>query len=106
MPVIHVTDRHGSTHDVVAPEGAKLMFVLRDEAGLQVEGICGGCMVCGTCHVLIDADWVDRLPAPSGEELDMLDSLARLDPRRSRLSCQIVADASVDGLRLTLAPEE
>lgn len=106
MPMIHVTDRQGATHRVVAREGARLMFVLRDDAALEVEGTCGGCMACGTCHVLVDPEWVDRLPPPSSAELDMLDALAHVDPARSRLACQIVADPGVDGLRLALAPEE
>jgi 2Fe-2S ferredoxin len=106
MPTIHVTDRAGKPHEIKAPEGERLMFVMRDEAGLPVEGLCGGCMVCGTCHVFVDADWVDRLPKPSAEEADMLDSLAHFDPKRSRLSCQIEATPAIEGLRFTLAPEE
>ena len=104
--MIHVTDRAGATHAVDARDGDRLMFVLRDQAGLPVEGLCGGCMVCGTCHVHVDPAWFARLPPATAEESDMLDSLTHCDPTRSRLSCQIEARPELDGLRLTLAPEE
>lgn len=106
MPVIHVTDRAGVRHAVEAAAGERLMFVLRDQADLPVEGLCGGCMVCGTCHVYVDAAWAARLPAPQSEELDMLASLGQFVAGRSRLSCQIEASAACDGLELMLAPEE
>ena len=106
MPTIHVIDRQGTAHRVEAREGARLMFVLRDDADLPVEGLCGGCMVCGTCHVFVDPVWVDRLPPASPEESDMLHSLSQFDPGRSRLSCQIASTAALEGLELRLAPEE
>ena len=106
MPVIHVTDRTGASHEVDAREGERLMFVLRDDADLPVEGLCGGCMVCGTCHVYIDPAWVDRLPARKPEERDMLDSLGHFRADVSRLSCLIEATPQIAGLKLTLAPEE
>ena len=87
MVNLRVTDRDGKTHDVKAVAGARLMFILRDDASLPVEGI-------------------ERLPARSSEERDMLESLANMDERRSRLSCQIEVTAAVEGLVLTLAAEE
>jgi ferredoxin len=57
-------------------------------AGLPLEGTCEGQMACSTCHVIVSADWFDRLPPASEEEEDMLD-LASHVTRTSRLSCQI-----------------
>ena len=106
MPRLAVTGRDGSLAAIEAPVGERLMFVLRDGAGLPVEGACGGCASCGTCHVYVEAGWFDRLPSIGEAERDMLAQLAFRDPARSRLSCQIVATAALDGLSLTLAPEE
>jgi 2Fe-2S ferredoxin len=46
-----------------------------------------------------------RLPPPMSDESDMLGDL---NDRRenSRLSCQIVLQDSLSGLRVTIAPEE
>jgi 2Fe-2S ferredoxin len=106
MITIHVTDREGAEHVVETAGGTSLMLVLRNEAGLPVEGLCGGCAACGTCHVLVESDWMGRLGARTVEEEGMLDQLYHTDPDRSRLACQIPATAEIDGLRLRLAPSE
>jgi 2Fe-2S ferredoxin len=106
MPRITVTDRDGERHEVDAPVGQALMFTLRDGEGLPVEGLCGGSAACGTCHVFVDAAWVNRLPPREEGELMMLESLAHFDQRHSRLSCQIKPTAELEGLSLRLAPEE
>ncbi|WP_314375896.1 2Fe-2S iron-sulfur cluster-binding protein [Sphingomonas paucimobilis] len=65
-------------------------------AGQPLEGTCGGQMACATCHVLIDAAFLDRLPPPSAEEEDMLD-LVPDATRASRLACQIMLSPDLDG---------
>ena len=70
-----------------------------------VAAICGGMCSCATCHVYVDQDWLAKLPPPMSDESDMLGDL---NDRRenSRLSCQIVLQDSLSGLRVTIAPEE
>jgi 2Fe-2S ferredoxin len=48
---------------------------------------------------------VDRLPAAGDEEIDMLDSALAVE-ENSRLSCQIIFNYTLDGLAVTLAPED
>jgi len=80
------------------------MEPLRDlDAGISA--ICGGMCSCATCHVYVDPEWVSKLPAAMSDETDMLRDLStRRD--NSRLSCQIQLTAAIDGLRVTVAPEE
>jgi 2Fe-2S ferredoxin len=60
---------------------------------------------CATCHVYVDADWVAKLPAPMSDESDMLgDLVSRRD--NSRLSCQIVLNDALSGVKVSIAPEE
>lgn len=81
------------------------MEALRDSGFDDIQAICGGCCACATCHVYVDSAFLDRLPAPSGDERELLDtSTQRLS--NSRLSCQIPVTAALDGLRLTIAPED
>jgi len=105
MPTIYVADRDGQRHTVSAEDDLPLMFSLR-EAGLPVEGTCGGTASCGTCHIYVSAEWAGRLPPRDTVELDMLDALEHFDEQRSRLSCQLNATDALEGLELTLAPEE
>jgi 2Fe-2S ferredoxin len=105
MVKLVVTDKDGCEVDVDAPPGFSVMESIRELPG-GVEAICGGMCACATCHVLIDPAWVGRLPPRSYEELVMLRDQAAFDAERSRLSCQIVVSAGLEGLRLTVAPDE
>jgi ferredoxin, 2Fe-2S len=53
----------------------------------------------------VDDKWLSRLPAQSDEEAELLSGLRTCRPT-SRLSCQIVLNAALDGLCLTIAPRE
>jgi 2Fe-2S ferredoxin len=67
--------------------------------------LCGGCCSCATCHVHVDPDFAALLPPMSEDENDLLDSSDHRN-ETSRLSCQIHLTAALDGLRVTIAPED
>jgi 2Fe-2S ferredoxin len=100
---VEVTDRLGGVHVLEAPEGWRVMEVIRDY-GLPIKAECGGACACATCHVYVDPSWAGRLIPPTEEEIEMLDQAFHVD-ERSRLSCQILTSEGLDGLRLTLAPD-
>jgi len=54
--------------------------------------------------VWVGKDWAPKLPAASGEEMEMLDGAFNVD-ERSRLCCQIIMTEALDGLEVELAPE-
>jgi 2Fe-2S ferredoxin len=104
MPLVRVIDRDGSERELDAPNGATLMEPLRDMDD-GVAAICGGMCSCATCHVYVDAEWVAKLPAPMSDETDMLgDLISRRE--NSRLSCQVLLNDALSGVRVTIAPEE
>jgi 2Fe-2S ferredoxin len=80
------------------------MEAIRDHGVDELLALCGGCCSCATCHVYVDRDFVAALPPMSSDEDDLLDSSDVRDDR-SRLSCQIVLNDALDGLRVTIAPE-
>ena len=99
---VHFESADGRRTRVTARTGQSLM---QAAVGAGIDGIaadCGGCMTCATCHVYVDPGWLDRLPAPSGDEDAMLEMTAMPRQPNSRLSCQIALDASLDGLVATL----
>ena len=100
---IFVTDRDGKTHELDAVEGWSVMEIIRDH-GLPLKAECGGCLSCATCHVYVDDAWTVKLPPPRDDEEDMLDTAPDIADN-SRLSCQLIMDEALDGLELTLAPE-
>ena len=60
---------------------------------------------CATCHVHIDAATFARLPAPSEDENDLLDSSDHRNAL-SRLSCQVLITPDLDGATVTIATED
>src|SRR5476651_2586380 len=104
MPVLRVIGRDGVEQEINAPSGTSLMEPLRDMDD-GVAAICGGMCSCATCHVYVDPEWLPRLPPPMSDEGDMLGDLTGRQPN-SRLSCQIVLNDSLSGLKVTIAPEE
>ena len=104
MVKLVVTDKDGRDVEVDARPGLSVMENIR-QLPRSVEAICGGLCSCATCHVFIEADWMQRLPARRHEERLMLAGSRAFDAARSRLSCQIKVTAELDGLRLMVAPE-
>ena len=102
MSCLIVVDRENEEHIVEATQGLTLMEIVKN-AGLDVEAICGGQCVCSTCHVYIDKKWLEQLDGPSEEEQIMVEDTGYYQ-NNSRLSCQVVWDHSIDGIRISLAP--
>jgi ferredoxin, 2Fe-2S len=89
----------GTEHSLQGRVGQSLMQVA---VAVEADGIaadCGGLLSCATCHVMFDADWAARLPAPDEDELSMLEMTAAKREAHSRLSCQITLTPALDGLR-------
>lgn len=101
----YVTTRDGEEHELDLLEGITAMEVIRDDLGEEPFGLCGGMCSCASCHVYVDAAYLDRLPAMEEDESDMIEGR---ENRRSnsRLSCQIELRPELDGIRLSVAPEE
>ncbi|MFC3102058.1 2Fe-2S iron-sulfur cluster-binding protein [Altererythrobacter lauratis] len=105
MPKLIVVNRAGEERAVEAGDGLTVMEAIRDNGFDELLALCGGCCSCATCHVHVDPAFADKLPPMSEDENDLLDSS---DHRvaTSRLSCQIPFTAELDGIRVTIAPED
>tara|TARA_B100000459_G_C8525885_1_gene178323 strand:- start:79 stop:411 length:333 start_codon:yes stop_codon:yes gene_type:complete len=96
-------DRDGNELTVEAPLGDTILDIAHAN-DIDIEGACEGCIACSTCHVVVEAEWYKKLPAPSEDEEDMLDLAFGLT-RTSRLGCQIEITNEMDGLRVQLPSE-
>ena len=105
MATLHVTNRAGDLHQIEAKTGTTLLEILRDN-DMDVEAICGGCCSCATCHIFIDDSWADKIPARSEDEQELVEETETYKASNSRLSCQVTMTDELDGLILTVAPEE
>ena len=105
MPKLIVTNRDGETSEIEVEEGLTVMEAIRDNGFDELLALCGGCCSCATCHVFVDSTGTGELPAISEDEDDLLESSDHRTPM-SRLSCQIPFTAELDGLKVTIAPED
>lgn len=105
MPKLVVVNRAGEEKTVEASAGLSVMEAIRDNGFDELLALCGGCCSCATCHIHVDAAWADKLPAMSEDENDLLDSSDHRSDA-SRLSCQIELTDALDGLKVTIAPED
>ncbi len=90
----------GNEITVDVEDGLNLMEAATANNVPQIEGECGGCLSCATCHVFADDDWFAKTGEIDDIEDTMLDMTDVERRNNSRLSCQIVASPELDGLIL------
>lgn len=105
MTKLTVISREGTTSQIEAAPGISVMEALRDGGCDELLALCGGCCSCATCHVIIDPAYLDRLPPMSSDEDDLLDSSDHRTAQ-SRLSCQVIVSDDLEGMAVTIAPED
>ena len=104
MAKINYITHDNQNYSIEVQSGLTVMegAVQNDIPGIDAD--CGGGMACATCHVYVNEEWSDKLPAKEDGEEDMLD-MAYEPNKFSRLSCQIVVSDDLDGLVVNI-PEK
>ncbi len=105
MPKVTFRDPAGIEHEHELDIGSTVMEGAVDHGVPGIVAECGGACACATCHVYVDAAWLNRLPAMDDMEDAMLDS-ANLRKPGSRLGCQLEVTAELDGLVVQVANNE
>ncbi|MCY1285451.1 Ferredoxin-6 [compost metagenome] len=105
MGVLIVQSRSGEQRQVQASGTQTLMEIMRDGGIDEILALCGGTCSCATCHVIIDPPFADLLEPLSSDESDLLDGSAHREAT-SRLACQVRFHDGLDGMRVTIAPED
>lgn len=105
MPKLIVVTRDGKEQEITGEAGLSVMEVIRDAGIDEILALCGGCCSCATCHIHVDPEFADKLPAMTEDENDLLDSSTSRD-EYSRLSCQLPFGPELDGLKVRIAEED
>ena len=105
MPKLTIVTRDGSERTVEGRAGWSVMENIRDNGFDELLALCGGCCSCATCHVHLDEEWFGKVGPRKLDEDDLLDTSDH-KIATSRLSCQILYTAELDGLRVQIAPED
>ena len=99
MPSVTYVNHSGASQTIDVPEGENVMRGALYNGIDGIIGECGGGLACATCHCYVDDVWAGQAGTPtSQEEQDMLQSAGAEIKPTSRLSCQIVMNAELDGL--------
>jgi 2Fe-2S ferredoxin len=103
MPNVTYIEFNGTAHTVEVPVGTSLMRGAIDNNIAGIDADCGGECACATCHVYVDAAWLERtgLPEPGSQEETMLSFAAAAQPN-SRLTCQIRMREELAGIILRM----
>jgi 2Fe-2S ferredoxin len=105
MSGLTVITRAGEERTVEGKAGVSVMEIIRSNGFGDLLALCSGSLSCATCHVYVDPEFSGPLRAMSEDENDLLDALSHRTAS-SRLSCQITFSDALDGLRVTIAPED
>ncbi len=100
MAKITFIEKDGTRTKVDAPLGLSIMEIAQKN-NIEMEGACGGCLACATCHVSVEPDWYKKLDDISEDEEDMLDMAFDLT-KSSRLCCQVIMTEDLDGIIVAL----
>lgn len=101
MGRITFIEHNGTEHVVDIEAGQSLMQTAVDNDVPGIDADCGGGCACGTCHVIVDENWIQTTGDMDLSERGMLD----MTPEKtatSRLSCQITLTDAMDGLVVRL----
>ena len=105
MTKITYKDDQGNSKTIDVDNGLSVMegAIQNDIPGIDAD--CGGGMSCATCHVYVNDEWLDKLPAKEDGEEDMLD-MAFEPKKNSRLSCQLIVSDTLDGLIVNIPSKQ
>ena len=105
MAVLNVIARDGEESVIESDTGYSIMDIMQSN-GQDVAAICGGVCSCATCHIYVSPAVMAKLPARGDDEQVLVEESEYYREGESRLSCQVEFTEELDGIQVTLAPED
>ena len=100
MAKILFIDHAGASREVEAKNGTSIMEAAVQNMIPGIDADCGGACACATCHIYVDEAFLDKLKDKDDMEDSMLDFAENVQDN-SRLSCQILMNDDLDGIKVT-----
>ena len=88
----------GDERTVEVPPGTSIMRAALSNGIKGIFAECGGQMMCATCHVYVDDEYLGQFPPVSEHESEMLETTASERQPNSRLSCGLIVTQEHDQL--------
>jgi 2Fe-2S ferredoxin len=106
MPNLNFIDDDGTRTSLQVAAGTSVKDAAIDNGLDGIVAECGGNLMCATCHVYVEEDWIDALPAPEPEEEFMLSETTSPRAETSRLGCQLIITEELNGLTIRFPPQQ
>ena len=103
MIKINFLDNNNNLKEIKANNGSSLLEVSKKN-NINLEGSCGGEMLCSTCHVYILSNHIKKLKKQTIEEKEIL-ALTNNLKKNSRLACQVEFKKEYNNITVTIAEE-
>jgi 2Fe-2S ferredoxin len=98
VPKVKYVQQNGAERVLEIGSGISVMLAAVRDGVAGIEGECGGCLDCATCHVYVVEAQSIALAAPSDDERELLGTVAAPRKPNSRLSCQLKPPFPADTL--------
>lgn len=95
----------GTRTEVTDKPGLSVMDFAVDHGVAGIDSQCGGACICTMCHCYISSNWFSKVGPISFEEEEMLEFIPQRKAN-SRLSCQVIVTAELDGLTIQIDSHE
>lgn len=105
MAKVTYIEHNGTEHVVDVQNGMSAMEGAVRNMIPGIDADCGGACACATCHVFVDEEWLSATGRAQPMEESMLDFADSVAPN-SRLSCQIMINDDLDGLKLRMPAQQ
>jgi 2Fe-2S ferredoxin len=104
MARVRFVQRDGTEKNVEIGSSISVMMAAVRNGVRGIDGECGGCLDCATCHVYVDEAQAGLVPPPTEDEIELLSNITAPRRSNSRLSCQLKIPSSIDEL-IVFVPE-
>ncbi len=96
MVKIRFIEHTGVEHNVDALKGETLMSAAINNLVPGIDADCGGNCACGTCHIVIEKEWLGSSGEIGSDEQSLLTMTPEIS-EGSRLACQVVVTPALEG---------
>lgn len=97
MVQVTFIESDGRRRVIAAKIGEPLMIAARNIGVRGIVAECGGSAMCATCHCYVISASDGALPALRADEEDTIEFNAHAPQENSRLTCQIIVTAALEG---------
>lgn len=94
------SDGNVRTVDAVVGDSVMETAIKNDIDEIVAE--CGGSLICATCHCYLEEPTLELFAEADEAEIDMLEGTASERRENSRLSCQLIVSAELEGHTIDL----